>query len=224
MRVTRIGLAAFAAGLGLFAVGEAVTGAETRASQNFQRFAEEAAAGRFLVGHAILFVAFALLLVGAFALYAQLAGGPGAGAALAGLLASAAGLITLLGLFGAAVLVYPKAAGLYLEGNAGMQPLLTDIDAMIWLAIVAVAAVVAGALLFAVAMWRSPRAPRFGGITYAGSIAAFLTLETASDPARFALAAVVVAVAAWLGIALLAGERSRGAAPGSSPAVPDPTA
>lgn len=116
----------------------------------------------------------ALALLGLTALFGTLAAGRSGRLALAGFVTSVVGNAFMLALFGVAAFASPAIGRAYLAGQPGIPALNDEIYGAPLFAIGALGVLLygVGAALFAAAIWRAHRFPRWAALLYAA--AAFL--------------------------------------------------
>lgn len=138
---------------------------------DFRAWAQYVTTTEFLLTHLFgSIVGMGIGLLGVIALYAVLAGSGGSRrVAASGLIASVAGMVLVLPLFGAAAFGQPAIGRAYLDGVEaavairedmyGVPLILMGVSGTLWYS--------AGSILLGVAIWRSHWLPRAAGVLYA---------------------------------------------------------
>jgi hypothetical protein len=140
------------------------------AQTDFASYAQYISTPEFFAHHIIGSIGGTILaLYGVIALFASLMTRRGAGVALAGLLASVAGNILIVSLFGVAAFAAPVIGEAYLAGNHSM----TEVNSAIYSMPLGLTGLTGGlfyslgTILFGVAIWRSKVLPKSAGVLYA---------------------------------------------------------
>ena len=118
-------------------------------------------------------LAFVLLPFGLLALHAGLAWAPADGRSLGALVSSLAGIALVLPMLGVETYVLPVLGTLHQGGQRGVAPAIGMIylGPALWAFLLGLVLLAAGAIAFAVAIWRTAVLPRWAGVLLAVGLA-----------------------------------------------------
>jgi hypothetical protein len=125
------------------------------------------------VAHLLCTLAFVLLLYGLIAVYATLASNPAERRAFWAMVLSLAGIALILPMLGVETYMLPVLGKLYQAGQSQIFPAIGMIYGGLALAVflMALLLLAIGAIMFAIAIWRSGVLPRWAGILLAAGLA-----------------------------------------------------
>lgn len=132
----------------------------------------------WLIAHLMGMGGFILLLGALPALYAHLAVEDDAPRLFRATVASMAGVALVLPMFGVETFALPAIGRTYLDGQPGIAPIVTLIYRGLGTAVMLVGLLLlaGGALTFAIVIWRRGTLPRWGALSWAIGLAAWLPL------------------------------------------------
>jgi hypothetical protein len=143
----------------------------------------------WVFAHSLAMAGFVLLVLGLFGLYAQMRGTRGARLALPALLLSWVGAGLTLPYYGAETFgLHAVGQQALLRHDAALLSMAHSIrfEQSIWFIVLGLAAVGAGSILVAVAVWRSGRGPTWSGVPLAVALALYLPQFATPQPVRVA--------------------------------------
>jgi len=134
--------------------------------------------GAWLIAHLVGMGGFILLLGAIPALYAHLAAEDDAPRLFRATIASMAGVALVLPMFGVETFALPAIGWTYLDGQPGIAPIVTLIYRGLGTGVMLIGLLLlaVGALTFAIVIWRRGTLPKWGALTWAVGLAAWLPL------------------------------------------------